>query len=228
MFDKWLNQDISDVLARRNRVVVGAEASLLDLLRKVLPKEMTIFVVHGALEELECKYTVEKFHKVEKVVIVATAPKSELTFIRDYAETCGSVDIRKVESYVTARVFQELGLNISLTPEELWVAAYNSIGKGKEYWEELCRKGGDRLFDIGSDILPFLHDPSGFCKTRDAVVVAAFFEKINIWLGRGNISQPPETLAKEVAERILGSLLTGKPKKKYLDVYKKWGDSKEM
>ena len=228
MFDKWLNQDISDVLARRNRVVVGAEASLLDLLRKVLPKEMTIFVVHGALEELECKYTVEKFHKVEKVVIVATAPKNELTFIRDYAETCGYVDIRKLESYVAERVFQELGLNISLTPEELWVAAYNSIGKGKEYWEELCRKGGDRLFDIGSDILPFLHDPSGFCKTRDAVVVAAFFEKINIWLGRGNISQPPETLAKEVAERILGSLLTGKPKKKYLDVYKKWGDSKEM
>ena len=49
MFDKWLNQDISNVLARRNRVVVGAEASLLDLLGKVLPKEMTIFVVHGAL-----------------------------------------------------------------------------------------------------------------------------------------------------------------------------------
>ncbi len=124
--------------------------------------------------------------------------------------------------------FQELGLNISLTPEELRVAAYNSIGKGKEYWEELCRKGGERLFDIGSDILPFLHDPAGFCATRDAVVVAAFFEKINTWLGRGNISQPPETLAKEVAERILGSLLTGKPKKRYLDVYKKWGDSKAM
>jgi len=30
-------------------VIVGAEASLLDLLRKVLPKELTIFVVHGAL-----------------------------------------------------------------------------------------------------------------------------------------------------------------------------------
>ncbi|MEI6757579.1 MAG: hypothetical protein WCK85_06975 [Chlorobium sp.] len=49
MFDKWVNQDIGKVLARRNRVIVGAEASLLDLLRKVLPKELTIFVVHGAL-----------------------------------------------------------------------------------------------------------------------------------------------------------------------------------
>ena len=228
MFDKWLNQDIRKVLDRRNRVVVGAEASLLDLLRKVLTKELTIFVVHGSLEELECKYTVEKFHKGDKVVIIATSQKNKLTFIRDYAETCGYVDIRKVENYVAARVFQELGLNISLTPEELKVAAYNSIGKGREYWEELCRKGGERLFDIGSDILPFLHDPVGFCATRDAVVVAAFFEKINTWLGRGNISQPPEILAKEVAEQILGSLLTGKPKKKYLDVYKKWGDSKAM
>ena len=43
-------------------------------------------------------------------------------------------------------VFQELGLNISLTPKEIRVAAHNSIGKGKEYWEELCRKGGERLF----------------------------------------------------------------------------------
>ncbi len=108
MFDKWLNQDIGNVLARRNRVVVGAEASLLDLLGKVLPEKMTIFVVHGALEELECMYTVEKFHKDEKVVIIATAPKNELTFIRDYAETCGYVDIRKVESYVRACFFRSL------------------------------------------------------------------------------------------------------------------------
>ena len=92
MFDKWVNQDIGKVLARRNRVVVGAEASLLDLLRKVLPKELTIFVVHGALEELECKYTVEKFHKDDKVVIIATAPKNELTFIRDYADRQLSVN----------------------------------------------------------------------------------------------------------------------------------------
>ena len=97
MFDKWVNQDIGKVLDRRNRVVVGAETSLLDLLRKVLPKELTIFVVHGALEELECKYTVEKFHKDDKVVIIATAPKNELTFIRDYAETCGYVGIKLIE-----------------------------------------------------------------------------------------------------------------------------------
>ncbi len=150
MFDKWVNQDIGNVLARRKRVVVGAEASLLDLLGKVLPKEMTIFVVHGGLEELECKYTVEKFHKDEKVVIIATAPKTELTFIRDYAETCGYVDIRNVESYVVERVFQELGLNISLTLEELKVAAYNSLGKGREYTQQLmrsCTEGA--LFFLG-------------------------------------------------------------------------------
>ncbi len=36
MFDKWVNQDSSTVLAWRNRVVVGAEVSILDLLRKVV------------------------------------------------------------------------------------------------------------------------------------------------------------------------------------------------
>jgi len=55
-------------------------------------------------------------------------------------------------SYVAERVLQELGLNISLTPKEIRVAAHNSIGKGKEYWEELCSKGGERLFDVGGAI----------------------------------------------------------------------------
>ncbi len=227
MFDKWVNQDISDVLARRNRVVVIADLYSLDLLTKMLPRDVTVFIVAGALDELACKYTVEKNHKSDKVVIFTATPRNGLTFIRDYSETCGYVEIGNLESWLVEKVFQELGLNMTLTAEELKVAAHNSIGKGKEYWEELCRKGSDRLFDIGTDILPFLNDPAGYCASHDESVIKVFFDKVNTWLGRETISQPPETLAKEVAAKILGSQLDGEPEKKYLDVYKKWGDSKK-
>ena len=70
MFDKWFNQDIDNVLSKRNRVVVVDESTHLDLLQKVLPTEYKVFVVNNAIEELECKYTIEKHHRHDKVVSV--------------------------------------------------------------------------------------------------------------------------------------------------------------
>lgn len=226
MFDQWFKQDVEKVLARRDRVVVVDESAHFDLIKKVLPAGVKVFVVKGALEELECKYTIEKQHPHDKVVIVTTTPRNRLTFIRDYCETCGCIEIHKLETYITQKVFDELKLNINLSSEEFIAAVHHSIGKGPEYWEGLCRKGADHLFDIGSDILPFLNDPDGFCARQDKIVIKTFFEKINIWLGRNPIKQPPKTLAQEVADKILRAMLESEPEAKYLEVYKKWMDSK--
>lgn len=226
MFDQWFNYDVNAVLATRNRVVVVDESAHIDLLKKVLPAEVKVFVVKGAIEELGCKYTIEKLHQHDKVVVLTSTPRNKLTFIRDYCETCGCIEIHKLESYVTQKVFGSLKLNINLSSEELKTAAHHSVGKGLGYWENLCRKGGEHLFDINSDILPFVNDPEGFCASRDKLVIKSFFEKINIWLGRNSIDQPPKTLAKEVADKILSALLTGEPEAKYLEIYKKWIDSK--
>ena len=226
MFDKWFNQDINEVLCKRNRVVVVDESAHINLLKEVLPAEVKVFVVKDVLEELECKYAIEKLHQHDKVVVLTTTPRNKLTFIRDYCETCGCVEIHKLESYVTQKVFESLKLNINLSSEELKTAAHHSVGKGLGYWENLCRKGGEHLFDINSDILPFINDPEDFCASRDKLVIKTFFEKINIWLGRNPIDQPPKTLAREVADTILSALLTSEPETKYLEVYKKWIDSK--
>ena len=160
------------------------------------------------------------------MVIVTTTPRNRLTFIRDYCETCGCIEIHRLETYVTQKVFDKLKLNIALSAEELKTAAYHSVGKGAEYWEGLCHKGSGHLFDIGNEILPFLANPVIFCAAQDQIVSKSFLEKINIWLGRNPIDQPPETLAQEVADKILGTLLAGEPEQKYLEVYKKWIDSK--
>jgi len=81
MFDKWFNQDIDNVLSKRNRVVVVDESAHLDLLQKVLPTDYKVFVVNNAIEELECKYTIEKQHRDDKVVMLTPTPKKQLTFI---------------------------------------------------------------------------------------------------------------------------------------------------
>ena len=118
MFNKWFNQDINNVLSNRNRVVVVDESTHLDLLQKVLPTEYKVFVVNNAIEELECKYTIEKQHSDDKVVVLTPTPKKQLTFIRDYCETCGCIEINKLENYLTQKVFDKLGLNINLTSEK--------------------------------------------------------------------------------------------------------------
>jgi len=224
MFDKWFNQDIDKILSKHNRVVVVDESAHLELLQKILPVAYKVFVVKNAIEELECKYTIEKHHRHDKVVVFTSTPKKQLTFIRDYCETCGCIEINKFETYLTQKIFDKLGLNINLTSDKLKAAAHNSIGKGPEYWEGLCR--GKDIIDISSNILPFLNDPDGFCANREPVVIVTFFEKVNMWLGRDPIEQPPKTLAQEVAAKILGSLLENNPEKKYLEVYSKWVDSK--
>ena len=226
MFDKWFNQDIEEVFDKHDHVVVIDESVHLDLFKKILPANTKVFIVKGAIEELECKYAIEKYHQHDKVLVLTTTARSQLTFIRDYCETCGCIEIHKLETYLIQKVFDALKLNINLSSEELKTAAYNSIGKGLEYWENLCRKGGEHLFDINIDILPFLNDPERFCVSRDKIVIKSFFEKINIWLGRNIIEQPPKTLALEVAEKILNALLISEPEEKYLEVYKKWMDSK--
>ena len=48
MFDQWFKQDVEKVLARRDRVVVVDESAHFDLIKKVLPAGVTLFVVMGA------------------------------------------------------------------------------------------------------------------------------------------------------------------------------------
>ncbi|MEA3427965.1 MAG: PglZ domain-containing protein, partial [Thermodesulfobacteriota bacterium] len=54
-----------------------------------------------------------------------------------------------------------------------------------------------------------------------------FFSRLNQWLERENINQPPATLAKEAAKKILGSLVSDKGEKRFKEVYKSWADSKK-
>jgi hypothetical protein len=52
MFDKWFNQDIEKILAKRDRVVVVDESAHIDLLKKVLPVEVKVFIVKSEFEVL--------------------------------------------------------------------------------------------------------------------------------------------------------------------------------
>jgi hypothetical protein len=50
---------------------------------------------------------------------------------------------------------------------------------------------------------------------------------VSQWLERENIGQPPATLAKAAAKKVLGSLMSDKGEKRFKEVYKSWADSKK-
>ncbi len=225
MIDKWFIQDLNSILDKKDRAVVICEDDNGLFFRDLIPAKFKVFEAETVLDELEVKYVIEKNHRDDKVVVFTAIPKDKLKFTREYCETGGCIEIKKAHNYISEKIFKKLNKNIQLLQEELITAAKVSIGKDDEYWLDIINKGSDRIFDIEREILPFLNDPKKYCKKLDKDVKKQFFEKVNAWLERDFIKQPPETLAKEVADNILDSLLKSDTSKKFLLVYHSWADS---
>ncbi|WP_207689218.1 PglZ domain-containing protein [Desulfonema limicola] len=227
MIDKWFTQDIEKILKEKNRIVISAPDKNAGFLLKLIPEKYPVFQTGNEIQELKAKYEIEKNYPDKKIIIFTDTPREKMKFIREYCETCGCIDIKYLHNYVKEKVHRTLELNLPLTPDEVATAAKISIGKTDDYWRDLAHKGKSRLFDIGAEIHPFLNNPGEYCNKLDNQVKKEFLSRLNKWLGRENIEQPPETLAKEAAEKILGSLITGSGEKKFKEVYKKWADSKK-
>lgn len=227
MIDKWFAEDIEKILKEKNRIVISSGGENARFLETLIPDQYPILKTADEIEELKVKYTIEKDFIDKKVIIFTSTPRENLKFVREYCETCGCIEIKYLHNYVKEKVHSKLGLNLQLAADEIATAAKISVGKSADYWIDIVHKGGDRIFNIGNEILPFLHNPEGYCKKLDKQVKKEFFSRLNQWLERENIEQPPATLAKAAARKILGSLVSDKGEKRFKEVYKSWADSKK-
>jgi hypothetical protein len=227
MIDKWFAEDIEKILKEKDRIVISSGGENAQFLESLIPNQYPVLKTKNEIDELKTKYIIEKDFPDKKVIIFTSKPRDNLKFIREYCETCGCIEIKYLHNYVKEKVHSKLGLNLQLAADEIVTAAKISVGKSVDYWIDIVHKGGERIFDIGNEILPFLHDPEGYCKKLDKQVKKEFFTRLNQWLERENIKQPPATLAKATAKKILGSLVSDKGQKRFKEVYKSWADSKK-
>ena len=227
MIDKWFAEDIENIFKEKDRIVISSEGENSQFLETLIPDQFPVLKTGNEIDELKVKYTIEKDFPDKKVIIFTSTPRENLKFIREYCETCGCIEIKYLHNYVKEKVHGKLDLNLQLAADEIVTAAKISVGKSADYWMDIVHKGGERIFDIGNEILPFLNDPKGYCKTLDKQVKKEFFLRLNRWLERENIKQPPATLAKAAARKILGSLVSDKGEKRFKEVYKSWADSKK-
>ncbi len=227
MIDKWFAEDIEKILKEKDRIVISCGGENAQFLETLIPEQYPVLKTGNEIDELKAKYTIEKDFSDKKVIIFTSTPRENLKFVREYCETCGCIEIKYLHNYVKEKVHGKLGLNLQLAADEIVTAAKISVGKSADYWMDIVHKGGERIFDIGHEILPFLHDPEGYCKKLDKQVKKEFFSRLNRWLERENIEQPPATLAKAAAKKILGALVSDQGEKRFKEVYKSWADSKK-
>ena len=140
-------------------------------------------------------------------MIYTQIAKKQLTFVREYCETSGYVEIRYLHNYIKTKVLNTLNLNINLPDNDLVAAAKVSVGKDRTYWMDLSHKGASEIFDLDKELLPFVHDPKYYeTKKYDEQLRETFFRKINELLGQEYIQKPAATLADEVVSSMLNGL----------------------
>jgi len=226
MIDKWFLKDLEHILDI-HPVAVLIDGGGADFLVQHVEQRYTVIIANTELEELHAKYVIEsKQPSAERFLIHTTTKRQDLKFIREYCETNGCLEIPQLQNYIKEKVHKTLNLNINLQPEELVVAARVSVGKDQTYWLDLCHKGSAEIFDLKQELLPFLHDPEGFAKSKyDPQILELFYQKVNELLKQDYIPKPPNTLAKELVTSMLDSLVLGTSQGTLYQVYEQWVDS---
>lgn len=165
MIDQWFKKDLQNIFEKHSIVVFLDESGdaefLLPTLEKTFKNKLVIYQVNSEIEELHIKYLIEREPVNDKKFLIYTHfQKDNLTYVREYCETNGCIEIRYLQNYIKDKVHQSLNLNINLSKEDLIAAAKVSVGKDQIYWMDLSHKGATEIFDLEKELLPFVMIPS--------------------------------------------------------------------
>ena len=227
MIDIWFKNDLQSIFETHPIAVFIDESGDAEFLLRTVENELPIHQANSQVEELHVKYLIEREHPSRKKFLLYTRSKrDDLTFIREYCETNGCLEIRYLQNYVKEKVHQTLNLNINLPKDELIAAAKVSVGKDRTYWMDLSHKGATEIFDLTKELLPFIHDPEAFSKEKyDAQLRETFYRKVNDLLGKDYVAKPATTLAAEVVNYMLDGLANDQCSRVSENVYNGWLDS---
>lgn len=229
MIDQWFKRDLKTIYDIHPVAIFIDTSGDAEFLLKTVKNDFTIYQADSQVEELHVKYLIERAqtqHTNEKFLVYTRSKKEDLSFIREYCETNGCLEILYLQNYIKDKVHRTMNLNISLPKEELIAAAKVSVGKDRTYWMDLSHKGATEIFDLKKELLPFVHAPVTYAREKyDSQLRETFYRKVNDMLGQDYVSKPAETLAFEVVKAMLDGLAQDNCNKILESVYKSWLDS---
>ncbi|MBP7487553.1 MAG: hypothetical protein KA789_09015 [Parabacteroides sp.] len=226
MIAKWFNEDIENILHHHNRVVVTDAAGEGAFLIKCLPKDYIVLNAKDKLSEIEAKYTAEKVYPEKKVVFYTPIKREKLTFLLEYAETCGIVELNNMEFYLKDKLYVKLNKNVTLSHNDLILAAKLSNGKDENWWVNVIG-GSISPLNIEENTLRFLQNPDQVKNDMDTEIWEVFSKEVYKLIGKPATQQSTETFVSEIVAVILNGLLNNDINDKLLNIYYRWTDSVE-
>ncbi len=187
----------------------------------------TIFNIANELDEVKVKYEIEKNYRSRKVVILSALPLDKLSFVREYCETGGYLDLSLLHRYIKQKVHDHLGMDLLNSAEEIVAIGKLSIGKGGEFWSRIKVNGKDGVFSL-EDILDFLSDPEGVFKKYGTEEKNLFCDYMSAYTPHALRGKPVKTVAKEITAALFNAIIENQKKDAFLiQLYQLWLNSKK-
>ena len=206
MISKWFTEDIQNILASHRYIVVTDARGEGDYLLKTLPQEIKQIPVKDEWSEIEAKYLAESTYKDDKVVFYAKKKAESLTYLQEYVQTAGLLVLDDMEAYIRQKLFAAIGKNTSLSRDKLLLAAKLSEGKSLKWWQSVA-DGITEPLRLEDWLLDFLHSPASTKQRMDDAVWNVFRTEVYRVIGKTPTEQPAETMAQEVVNVLLQSLI---------------------
>ena len=226
MISKWFTEDIQNILTSHRYIVVTDARGEGDYLLKTLPQEIKQILVKDEWSEIEAKYLAESIYKDDKVLFYAKKKAENLTYLQEYVQTAGLLVLDDIEAYIRQKLFAAIGKNTSLSRDKLLLAAKLSEGKNLKWWQSVA-DGITEPLRLDDWLLDFLHSPLSTNQRMDDAVWNVFRTEVYRMIGKTPTEQPAETMAQEVVNVLLQSLIDNSIDGLILDVYYQWADSTE-
>lgn len=225
MIDIWFKEDIAKRLVVSHRLVVRDESGSASWLLNYCPGSITVMTVCNEADELKARYEAEKHYAGEDVIFYAKLPIGKLTFLTEYAETGGMLDLSNTGEYIRRIAFGHLHTNTAIGSDNLVIAAKLSCGKDETWWRGVM-KGVIRPLDVKKQLPDLLDHPATLGMEPD--VWRLFSKEVYALLGLPDTRQQPEALAKEAVKVIFDRLADGTIDGDLLDIYYAWADKSSM
>ena len=233
MIDKWILQDIENLITKRNRLVIIDPDFQFQFLFPIIQEAgYTILKTDPELtaqwqtvkEELYMRHEAESNYPNSPVVFYATRPLSRLSFLFDYCFTHGQIDLSNAEEWLKHKLFIHTGLQVQFNKQKLLINAKLSIGKEINWWKKVIQELEDPI-TLEDRLLPFLDSPDRALSGMDKDITTVFKERVFELIGQPYSKKAANVLAKETVNFLFNKLLYNDISQKELSYYKKWLDS---
>lgn len=226
MISKWFNEDIQSILSKHRYIVVTDARGEGEYLMKYLPEDIKLLIVKDEWGEIEAKFLAESEYANDKVVFYVRKKADGLTYLQEYVQTAGLLVLDDLDTYIRRKIFEATGKNTIIAKDKLLLAAKLSETKNVKWWQSIA-EGILEPLNVEDYLTTFLNNPNKTKEGMDETIWQVFRQEVYQAIGLTATDQPAETMAQEVVNKMLTSLIDNTIEGLLLETYYHWTDSTE-